>query len=208
MPGRGRGRSGGGATGSGRGCGQRRRRGGNRNAACHWHPSCRRRWLGHGGGGPRRCSQAGPRATIYSVSCAGAGTCSAGGSNADSSHNDQAFVVSEVNGTWRKAREVRGTAALNQGGDALTISVSCAAAGTCSAGGRYTDSSGHGQAFVVKQVNGIWGKARKVPGTAALNQGGFAAANSVSCAPAGTCSAGGSYKDSTGHFLAFVVNKR
>ncbi len=50
--------------------------------------------------------------------------------------------------------------------------MSCAAAGNCSAGGHYTDSSGHFQAFVVSQVNGTWHTAIEVPGTAALNQGG------------------------------------
>jgi hypothetical protein len=29
----------------------------------------------------------------------------------------------------------------------------------------------------------------------------------MSCAPAGTCSAGGSYTDSSGHSQAFVVSK-
>jgi len=46
-----------------------------------------------------------------------------------------------------------------------------------------------------------------VPGTAALNQGGIAQINSVSCATAGNCGAGGSYEDGSGDFQAFVVNK-
>jgi hypothetical protein len=56
-----------------------------------------------------------------------------------------------VNGTWRTAIRVPGTATLNSGGAAWTVSVSCASAGNCSAGGGYTDSSGHRQAFVVTQ---------------------------------------------------------
>ena len=79
-------------------------------------------------------------------------------------------MVSEVNGTWRTAQEVPGTAALNAGGDAEITSVSCASAGNCSAGGSYTDSSGHLQAFVVSEVNGTWRTAKEVPGTAALNR--------------------------------------
>jgi hypothetical protein len=85
--------------------------------------------------------------------------------------------------------------------------VSCASAGNCSAGGRYTDSAGHTQSFVVSQVGGRWGTAKEVPGTAALNTGGKAAVNSVSCAPAGHCSAGGYYTDSSGHLQAFVVSQ-
>jgi len=116
-------------------------------------------------------------------------------------------VVSEVNGTWHTAIEVRGTATLNQGKDAYVTSVSCASAGNCSAGGTYTDSSRHMQAFVVSQVNGTWHAAAEVPGTATLNQGGNAAVQSVSCASAGNCSAGGGYTDSYGHLQAFVVRE-
>jgi len=47
-------------------------------------------------------------------------------------------------GTWGTAREVPGTAALNNtGGDAATNSVSCASSGNCSAGGSYTSRQGH-----------------------------------------------------------------
>ena len=63
-----------------------------------------------------------------------------------------AFVVSQVNGTWRTAEEVPGTAALNAGGNAKINSASCAPSGTCTAGGSDTDSSGHGQAFVVTKA--------------------------------------------------------
>src|SRR6516162_9675591 len=45
---------------------------------------------------------------------------------------------------------------------------------------------------------GTWGRAREVPGTAALNHV-YAQVNSVSCASAGNCAAGGSYIDSSLH---------
>jgi hypothetical protein len=149
-----------------------------------------------------------PFASTNSVSCASPGRCSAGGSYEDSSGNAQAFVVSQVNGTWGTAIEVPGTAALNQGGGAGVNSVSCARAGNCSAGGVYTDSSGNAQAFVVSQVNGAWGTAIEVPGLADLNQGGFAGVFfTVSCASPGNCSAGGAYRDSSGHLQVFVVSQ-
>jgi hypothetical protein len=141
------------------------------------------------------------------VSCGSAGNCSAGGDYTDSSGHHQAFVVNQVNGTWQTAIEVPGTAALNRGGYANLGSVSCASAGNCSAGGFYTDSSGRGQAFVVNQVNGTWQTAIEVPGTAALNRAGGAAIDSVSCASAGNCSAGGSYLASLGHIQLFVVSQ-
>jgi hypothetical protein len=71
-------------------------------------------------------------------------------------------------GTWGKAEEVPGTAALSTGGAAQISSVSCASAGNCSGGGSYAVRSGRFQAFVVSQKHGTWGKAREVPGTAAF----------------------------------------
>ncbi len=144
---------------------------------------------------------------VNSVSCASAGNCSAGGYYKDGSWHTQAFVVSQVNGTWHTAREVPGTATLNQHGNAWVGSVSCASAGNCSAGGQYVDGSWSGQAFVVSQVNGTWHTAREVPGTAALNQGGGAGVNSVSCGSAGNCTAGGWYADDSGHQQVFVVSQ-
>ena len=140
-------------------------------------------------------------AAINSVSCAAAGNCSAGGNYTPSS-GQQAFVVNEANGTWRPATEV--AAALNTDGFAWLYSVSCSAAGNCSAGGFYTDSSARQQAFVVKQANGTWGPATEV--AAALNTAGVAAINSVSCTAAGYCSAGGYYTESSGQ-QAFAVSK-
>ena len=111
-------------------------------------------------------------------------------------------------GTWGTAIEVPGTATLNTGGYARIDSVSCRSAGNCSAGGFYRDSTSRFQAFVVSQVNGKWGTAREVPGTATLNTGGDAQINSVSCGSAGNCSAGGNYTDSSGHQQVFVDSER
>ncbi len=107
---------------------------------------------------------------------------------------------------WGTAQEVPGTAALNRG-FAVVGSVSCASAGNCSAGGSYVDSGSNSQAFVASQVNGTWHTAIEVPGTAALNQGGFAEIRSVSCAAAGECGAGGSYAVGPGSQQAFVVSQ-
>ena len=108
---------------------------------------------------------------------------------------------------WHTAIEVPGTAALNQRGNAQITSVSCASAGNCSAGGFYDGSQSSSQAFVVSQTGGTWHTAIEVPGTAALNQGGFAAISSVSCTSAGNCSAGGYYTDSSFHQHALVAGQ-
>jgi len=149
-----------------------------------------------------------PSDAITAVSCGSAGNCSAGGSYVDVSSKSQAFVVSEVNGTWQTAETVPGTAALNEGMFAEITSVSCTSAGDCSAGGSYGDGSDAAQAFVVSEVNGTWQTAEEVPGTAALNKGRAAQITSVSCASAGHCSAGGYYSRARAGTEAFVVSTR
>jgi hypothetical protein len=67
-----------------------------------------------------------------------AGSCAAGGYyNYNSSGGIQAFVVTEAGGRWGKAVEVPGTAAPGKLRLSDVNSVSCGAAGSCTAGGFY-----------------------------------------------------------------------
>src|SRR5215469_17575964 len=116
----------------------------------------------------------GDEAQLNSVSCASAGNCSAGGYYTNSGEQVQAFVISQKNGVWGRAKEVPGSAALNRGWNAEVSSVSCVSAGNCAAGGHYQDRSTRRHVFVVTQTNGVWGQAEEVPGSVALNQGKFA----------------------------------
>jgi len=145
-----------------------------------------------------------------SVSCGSAGNCAIGGDYIDSSGHTQAFVADQVNGTWRNAIEVPGTAALNSG-NAYVLSVSCPSAGNCSAGGEYSvtyPASGapSSEPFVVSEVNGTWGDAIEVPGTS-LSAQLPDLVSSVSCGSPGNCAAGGYYEDSSGYDHAFVVSQ-
>src|SRR5580698_2050285 len=148
-------------------------------------------------------------ATVASVSCASAGNCAAAGFSGSITNDAPSgpLVVSEKNGTWGNAIEVPGLAALNVGGNANVESVSCGQARYCAAGGTYRDGAGHQQAFVVSDINGAWGTAIEVPGSAALNTGGSAQVTSVSCASARYCAAGGYYMTSSGDDEAFVVSR-
>src|SRR5262249_27908748 len=103
---------------------------------------------------------------VSSISCATAGSFPAGGDYYGGS-NRQRFLVQETNGVGRRAVAVPGSAALRLGGSAAVRSVSCTTAGSCAAGGAYTDGSNHQQAFVVNEKNGVWRKAVEVPGSAA-----------------------------------------
>jgi len=149
----------------------------------------------------------GGAAVTGALSCPSPGNCSAGGYYTDISGDEQAFVASETAGTWSAAQEAPGTATLNAGGAAQIYALSCPSAGNCSAGGAYQDAAGFQQAFVVSEVDGMWGMAREVPGTATLNAGGLAAITSLSCSSAGNCGAGGYYSQTSSHVQAFVVSE-
>ena len=150
---------------------------------------------------------AGGDAEVTSISCAAPGECAAGGSYSDSARNGHAFVVSQTNGIWSKATEVPGTAALNTGGEARLMSISCPAAGECGAGGFYAEGSGKFQAFVVGETNHTWGDAIEVPGTATLNHAGDAGADSISCPAPGECAASGHFTLGSARGGAFVVSE-
>ena len=149
---------------------------------------------------------AGGNAETTSVACTSPGNCSAGGTYADGAGDAQAFIDNEVSGVWGTANEVLGTAALNVDGNAYVNSVACSTPGDCVAGGVYTDSAKHSQAFVVDEVSGTWGSAFEVPGTSTLNAGAVGGVNSVACSAAGDCAAGGSYTDAASALQAFVSN--
>jgi hypothetical protein len=145
-------------------------------------------------------------ARVNSVSCGGVGECAAGGVYKNGSGRYQAFLVNETKGSWGNAVELPGAATLSSSGSGV-YSVSCGAAGACTAGGYYTDGSFASHAFVVSETNGSWGDAVEVPGTASLNGGGDAYVYSVSCGAVGACTAGGYYTDGSFAFQAFVVNE-
>jgi len=145
---------------------------------------------------------AGFSAEVDSVSCASAGNCAAVGTYGEP--YGTGFVVAEKKGVWGKAIDV----GLIGGRIAGANSVSCASAGNCAAGGFYSDSSGGvTQGWVAVERLGRWGNGIEVPGLGALNKGGDAAVNSVSCPAAGSCAAGGYYTGRHQHSQGFVVSQ-
>ncbi len=145
----------------------------------------------------------GGNASVNAISCPAVNSCVATGFYTDASKEHQAFIVEETNGVWGATQEVAGT--LNAGGDAVATSVGCAAAGSCVAGGRYLDAAKAQDAFIVEETNGAWGPAQEVAG--ALNAGGGAVVNAVSCAAVGSCAVGGEYAPKPHESEAFAVSE-
>ncbi len=141
----------------------------------------------------------GDNAETDSVSCASAGNCTAAGTYGEP--YDAGFVTVEKNGVWGKATDLG-----LPGRIAGPNSVSCASPGNCAVGGFYSDDTGAvSQGWVAAERNGRWHHEIEVPGLGALNKGEGAGVNSVSCAPAGGCAAGGDYADGHGHQQGFVA---
>src|SRR5262249_61327709 len=93
------------------------------------------------------------------------------------------------------------------GAVAMVVSLAGAAVGQRPDGAVYADASDLQEAFVADESGGPWGAAQEVPGTAALNAGGLAATQAVSCAPAGGCSAGGGYTNANKNTQVFVASQ-
>lgn len=143
--------------------------------------------------------------TFGSLSCASAGDCTIGGSFG-ANFSLQVFVADEVNGTITSSQQIPGTAALNTGGSAQVLSVSCAPDGSCAVGGQYASKTGT-EAFVATKTDGTWGTAEEVPGTAVLNTWGMGALGTLSCTHSGYCSGVGSYLKAGRPMLPFLVTE-
>jgi len=137
---------------------------------------------------------------LASVSCASAGNCTAVSSDG--------LLLTEKTGKW--ATGVEATLPDNAAPTdyVLLNSVSCASAGNCTAVGSYDASSGWNEGLLLTEKAGRW--ATGVEATLPSNGGtsGNATLNSVSCSPAGNCSAVGYYNGDSSGGEGLLITKR
>jgi hypothetical protein len=141
------------------------------------------------------------------IACTSPGDCVVAGSYATGKNTSRAFVVAQVNGTWRKAQPISDGGLPGRVSDAATT-LSCPTSGNCTAAGEYTTKSGAG-AFTVAEVRGTWKVARALPGIARFvgAKSGSATVTSLSCGAVGACSVAGSYLNAaTKATTAFVAS--
>ena len=118
------------------------------------------------------------------------------GSYTNQGDRGEYFTVTERNGRWGTAVQVPVPPLSGVGINAAW----CAPGGLCAAGGGFTDASGAIQVWVETETHGRWHPALEVPGIAALNVGGYATIDAVTCKSAGNCAAGGQYATGAGPF--------
>jgi hypothetical protein len=142
---------------------------------------------------------------VRSMACPTAGNCTAAGWYLDGGDKFQAFVASEVNGTWHNYITIPGTSA-HPGSGAQVSALSCPKPGNCTVAGSYIGEAEF-VGFLASEVNGTWHTARSVPGLANLYGSGGGQVTALSCTRPGDCSAGGWYhvRQDQGH--PFVVSK-
>jgi hypothetical protein len=129
------------------------------------------------------------------LSCAGPGGCVVATTSGDNANRFKVLVASQRHGVWQKAMQIPGLAALSGGNSAVSV-LSCSRAGWCELAGSYWprgQNSGAWQPFVASEHDGVWSGARAVPGPGPPSQRSTGTITSLSCDPAGTCTAGGSY---------------
>jgi hypothetical protein len=138
-------------------------------------------------------------ATAYALSCVSPGNCVAGGDYRGGSVTvAQAAVWREAGGIWSAAQLLPSVAALNDTasgpGSAVTL-LSCRSLTFCAASGYFTDRAPDTDPYVIDETGGIWRRAQRVPGLAALggSPDGPTAATSLSCGSRDNCTLGGYY---------------
>lgn len=165
--------------------------------------------------------QVNPAVQLQSLSCATTGDCSAVGGYDDGLGDSQGLLVTESHGRWERAVQARPPAGaavapfkLSNGGG--IPSVSCAAAGECTAVGRYTDAHRLDHGVFFNEVDGRWRQGVRLqlpanaiappkPKSGAVNLLGLAG---VSCSAPGDCVAVGNYETDAEVWEALIVVER
>jgi hypothetical protein len=130
------------------------------------------------------------QAMLESVSCVAGGVCTAVGSYDRKGEAITPMAISESTGVWGAATEVAGGPAGASG--SYLKSVSCVAAGSCSAVGTSEMGANGAVAIAASESGGSWSPATEVQ-TPAINAEAMSAfLDSISCSASGVCVAVGS----------------
>ena len=136
--------------------------------------------------------------SVNSVSCPTAGNCAAVGVTTNNSLR-QAFVDSEVSGTWQNGTVVGQN--LNTQHNATLYSVRCWSVGNCSAVGFYSflfsPTSIGTKGLGAEESNGHWGAGFALAAglLAKTTWASYDELNALSCSPSGSCTAVGNIGD-------------
>jgi len=145
---------------------------------------------------------------LVRVSCPSPRNCAAVGHFQDANQREQAFITTSTDGSWGAPVPVTFAAGVqNTSPTAVLDKVSCGAAGSCTAIGFFTNTSGDNEGFTVTSTNGVWGEAHPVVyATGAGSSRRPGSLKAVSCAASGLCSVGGRFTRSDVFGEIFVMS--
>jgi Domain of unknown function DUF11 len=148
---------------------------------------------------------AGQSVILNSVSCASAGNCAAVGRYEDSSGFD-GLLLTETAGSWATGVQATLPANATTGPNVSLNSVSCASVGNCAAIGTDSNASPNEPGLLLTETAGSWaaGVGATPPANALFAPG--LSLDSVSCAPAGNCTAVGGYDDNSDNIQGLLVS--
>jgi hypothetical protein len=157
-------------------------------------------------------------AQLGDVTCPGPGNCTAIGEYVDAAGNGRPMMLTESNGTWATGIEgaLPADAASGAGRQfARLSSVSCPAAGNCTAVGTYQDSAHRARGLVLTEATAMWarGVAVRLPADAGpdslTNPSGHFnyGLNQVSCRAVGECTVIGEYANRAGLEQGLVLTE-
>lgn len=146
-----------------------------------------------------------PSVFLSGVSCASAGNCTAVGYYNDTNSSFDPLIMTESAGVWAATQQpdLSGLSPAPGASEYGNLySVTCTAAGHCTAVGYYVDTNGGHDPLIMTKWAGTW-SATQQPGLSGLspapNSSADAILNSVSCASAVDCVAVDWYKDVNGN---------
>jgi hypothetical protein len=158
---------------------------------------------------PQLPSNAVVNAVLLGVSCHGAGSCTAVGTYQTNTVPDQieGLAVSEVRGRWQRGAEIRPPAGARRPEWLELMSVSYAAARSCSAVGVYLNGAQNVLTAAVSENNGGWGRAVTISAPPDAARTPNLQLNGITCTAPGWCVAVGTYQDRSGKAQALVVTE-
>ncbi|HET7246288.1 MAG TPA: hypothetical protein VFJ07_15755 [Streptosporangiaceae bacterium] len=147
-------------------------------------------------------------ASLSSVACTAHGACTAGGNYEAAGRQIEPMIATQFHGRWSRGTPLALPTGAATQPYAQVNGIACRSAGTCVAVGDYEyGRSRNLQAFIATESGGRWARAftPRLPANAAAPVS--AELQAVACTRDGSCTAVGSYQDSSGNAQTMVLAK-
>jgi len=147
-------------------------------------------------------------AGLSSVTCTARGACVAGGNYQAAGRQIEPMVATQSHGRWLRGTPLALPAGAAAQPYAQVNGIACRSAGNCVAVGDYEyGRSGNPQAFIATESHGRWARAFTPRLPANASSPVSAELEAVACSHDGSCTAVGSYRDSSGNAQTMVLAK-